>query len=121
MKKISTWIITGSFWFLYPFSAFAVESNLQNPLGKGATIEIVVGRIIHAFLGLSGVIALLMFVWGGFQWLMSRGDATKVKNGRDTMIWASLGLVVIFTSYMLVNAVVDALTTGSVLEAPPTP
>jgi len=120
MKKILTLLISQSILLLYPLTTFAINSNLKNALGEGTTIESLVGRVIHAFLGLSGVIALAMFTWGGFLWLTSAGGG-NVEKGKKTLIWASLGLVVIFTSYILVTAVVDALTTGDVISAPSTP
>src|SRR3989338_230810 len=113
MKKQISFLIAQFLLILYPLSVFA-ESNLTNPLGKGTTIEILVGRVIHAFLGLSGIAALAMFTYGGFLWLISAGG-DNVKKGKQTLIWASLGLVVIMTSYILVTAVVDAITTGDVL------
>jgi uncharacterized membrane protein len=100
---------------LLPSSAFA---QLANPLGKGATIEIVIGRAIKAILGLSGVAALAMFVWGGFLWLTSRGETKQVTQGKETLKWAVFGLIIIFAAYTLVNALVSGLTTGSALEAP---
>ncbi|MBI4713662.1 TrbC/VirB2 family protein [Candidatus Uhrbacteria bacterium] len=96
----------------------ALAQQLANPLGKGATIELVIGRAIRAILGLSGVAALAMFVWGGFLWLTSRGETKQVTQGKETLKWAVLGLIVIFAAYTLVNALVAGLTTGSALEAP---
>ncbi len=102
---------------LLPSSALAA-AQLVNPLGDKVTIEIVIGRVIKAILGLSGVAALAMFVWGGFLWLTSRGEPKQVTQGKETLKWAVLGLIVIFTAYTLVNALVSGITTGSALEAP---
>ena len=54
------------------FIPLVSSAALNNPL---ETIEInqVVGRVINFMLGLSGSVALLMFVWGGFQWIISNG------------------------------------------------
>ena len=51
-----------------PITAFAA-TTLSNPLGT-TDLRIIIGRIISALLGVSGAIALLMFVWGGFQWIL---------------------------------------------------
>jgi hypothetical protein len=103
------------------FPSSALAAQLVNPLGKGATIELVIGRAIRALLGLSGVAALAMFVWGGFLYLTSRGEPKQVTQGKETLKWAVLGLVIIFAAFTLVNALVSGLTTGSALEAPETP
>ncbi len=86
---------------------------LENPLGE-TDIRVIIGRVISALLGFSGALALLMFVWGGITWLTSGGNETRIKKGKDTLLWATIGLVVIFTSYAIVRAIVTALTTGSI-------
>ena len=92
----------------------ALAAELTNPLKVGSIPEFI-GNVILALLGLSGSIALLMFVWGGMQWLISGGSAERVKKGKDTIIWAVLGLVVIFTAYTLVSVVVKALAGDSII------
>lgn len=93
-----------------PVAAFA--QALYNPLGS-PDLRVVIGRIIKALLGLSGALALLMFIWGGFQFLLSQGDTGKIKKGKDTLIWASLGLVLIFTAYTLISALINALVSAA--------
>lgn len=89
------------------------HAQLDNPLGE-TDIRLIIGRVISALLGISGAIALLMFVWGGMLWLTSGGNDTRIKKGKDTLLWATIGLVVIFTSYAIVRAIITALTTGSI-------
>lgn len=60
-------------------------------------------------LGMVGSLALLAFVWGGFQMIMAAGDLAKVKKGRDSIMAAVIGLVVVFTSYILVQFIMESL------------
>ena len=99
------------FLFLMPKGMYAAP--LTNPLSSDS-IPVLIGSIIKVLLGVSGALALLMFVWGGVTWLISAGDPTKIKKGRDTLIWATLGLVIIFSSYILVTTVIRALASASV-------
>jgi len=69
----------------------------------------VIGRILSALLGIVGAIALLMFVWGGFQWMTARGNPDAVGKAKKTIVWASLGLVAIFSSYAVLSFVIKAL------------
>lgn len=97
--------------------AACTPGELCNPLGDNVVdVRIVVGRVIKAILGISGVAALLMFVWGGFQWLISGGSPEKVKKGKETLTWAVIGLVVIFTAYILVSALIRTLTSGAIIS-----
>lgn len=80
--------------------------DLPNPLAlsdKQISVPTILGNIIKGALGIVGSLALLMIVWGGFQWLVSMGNPEKVKSGLNTMLWAAIGLVLVFASYMLVS------------------
>lgn len=92
------------------------SQELINPLGgtsaapEGVTsVPALIANIIKTILGIVGAVALFMFVWGGFGWLTSGGNPDKVKAGRDTLVWATIGLLVIFASYTLVDVVFRAL------------
>jgi len=92
-----------------PASNTQTKTSLENPLGSVTSISQLYGRIIYAFLGLSGAVALVMFILGGFSWMTAGGNEEKVKKGRDTLIWASLGLVVIFSSYAVLKTIFETL------------
>lgn len=93
--------------------------KLINPLGgteanpKGVTsIPAIIGRVIKTVLGIVGSIALLMFIYGGFMWMTAAGEAKKVEKGKQTLIWATIGLAVIFFSYAATSFVINAITGG---------
>lgn len=83
--------------------------KLENPLTVGASPAEIIGMIIKALLGVVGGVALVMMVWGGFQWLTSAGSPDKVKSGTGTMLWAIIGLILVLASYLLVNTLFDFL------------
>lgn len=86
---------------------------LENPLGdeaEDASPQIIIGRVINTVLGIVGSLALLMFVYGGFTWMLAAGNNERVEKGKNILVWATLGLVVIFASYALVEFVIKGLT-----------
>ncbi|PJE76065.1 hypothetical protein COV04_01845 [Candidatus Uhrbacteria bacterium CG10_big_fil_rev_8_21_14_0_10_48_11] len=88
--------------------------TLKNPLGStpdAADIRVLIGRIIRVALSFVGSLALIIVVYGGLTWMTSYGNAGRVKQGRDTLIWAALGLVVILTSYVVVDFLIKGITT----------
>jgi len=89
----------------------ATVISLENPIGseKDAGLLGPVMKIVNGLLGIIGALALVAFVYGGFQWLISAGNAEKVKTGTTTMIWAILGLFLIFSSYAILKLITDAL------------
>lgn len=85
------------------------SGELPNPLDT-TDPNVVIGRIIKAILGLVGAVALLMFIVGGLTWMTAAGSKEKIEKGKNIIVWAILGLVVIFASYMLVDLVIKSVT-----------
>jgi hypothetical protein len=94
-----------------PLAARA-QVALTDPL-DGAAITTIIGRVISALLGLSGAIALLVFVWSGILMMVAAGNPDKIKKAKGSLVWASIGLVVIFTAYALVSTLISVLSTGA--------
>lgn len=63
----------------------------------------VAGNIVQLIFGLTGSLAFLMFVWGGFQFVTAMGDDSKVKKGKDVMRNAVIGILIIMLSGYVVD------------------
>lgn len=87
----------------------AADVQLDNPLGAGTNIDTLIRNFIMSVLGLSGVLALVAFIFGGIYWLISMGDTNKITKGKNIMIWAIMGLVVIFGSYAIITLVYNII------------
>ncbi len=83
--------------------------SLNNPLGSTKDVPTLIGKVINGVLGVVGSLALLMFIYGGFMWMLSAGNEKMVEKGKNTLMWAAAGLVVIFMSYTLVKFIIDQL------------
>lgn len=95
-----------------PLVTNARSVNLVNPLtgtAQATTPQELVGNIIKALLSVVGAIALLFFIYGGFLWLTSAGEEKKVTQGKNTLMWATIGLAVIFGSYLILSFIINAL------------
>jgi hypothetical protein len=86
--------------------------SITNPLGVDS-LQAFIGKLINGVLGIIGSLALVMFVYGGFTWMTSMGNPTAIKKGKDTMLWAALGLTVIFSAYTLASFVINSVAGGS--------
>jgi len=69
----------------------------------------VVLKISELILGLVGALALAAFIAGGLMWILSAGSAEWVTKGKQTIIGAVIGLVIVFTSFMIIQLVFTAL------------
>lgn len=66
-------------------------------------------RVADFIFGITGSLALLMFVYGGFMFLISSGSTERVTKAKQIIVGAVAGIVIIFTSYMIVGFVFTAL------------
>ena len=68
-----------------------------------------IGQIINGRLGIVRSLALVMFIYGGFVWMLAAGSNEKVQKGKDILVWATLGLVVIFSAYAVVKFIIEGI------------
>ncbi len=80
-------------------------------------VATIVGNIIKGVLGFAGAVMLLLFIYGGILWLTSAGSSEKIERGKNTLVWAIIGFIVMIGSYVATDFVITALV-GS---APATP
>jgi len=76
-----------------------------------APIGTVTGKITKAVLSILGLVALVIFIIAGFQWMTSGGNKEKVQGAQKLMGAAIIGLVIVIISYAAVIFIVDSLTT----------
>ena len=106
-KRIITILFNLIIIFLaIPLSVAAVKLN--NPI-NASTPEALMSNIIKVIIGVTGANALFFFVYGGFLWMISAGNPEKVKKGKDVFLWATIGLIVIFSSYVILKQVFEIL------------
>jgi|GEM_PF-348262 hypothetical protein len=60
-------------------------------------------------LGIVGSLALLMFVYGGFMFLISAGSSDKIGQAQKILVAAVIGLIIVFSSYMIIRFVAQAV------------
>jgi hypothetical protein len=87
------------------------SADLQNPISANSVPELI-GNIIKVALGIVGSLALIMFIYGGFTWMLAAGNEQSVEKGKNILLWATIGLVVIFASYSLVSFVIMKVIVG---------
>lgn len=87
--------------------------SLPNPLGISDP-RLIAARLIQGVLSIVGVIALIMVIYGGIIWMMAGGNSDRVKKGRDVLLWALLGIIVIAAAFVATRSVFNAVLTGSV-------
>lgn len=87
--------------------------------GEGQPTELfdgsaaIIPRVINLMLFIVGVLAVIMLIWGGIRYVISGGDATKVKDAKNTILYAIVGLIVAILGYAVVNWVISVVGAGA--------
>lgn len=66
-------------------------------------------RITNVILYIVGIIAVIMLITGGIKYVVSGGDAKKVTDAKNTILYAIIGLVICVLAFAIVNFVITAL------------
>ena len=66
-------------------------------------------QITNIVLYIVGVIAVIMLIIGGIKYVVSGGDAKKVTDAKNTVLYAIIGLVIAFLAFAIVNFVITSL------------
>lgn len=97
---------------------FAQSATLIDPLGlttlpNGEMPAFVFygQRIIGFMVNLLGVAVVLMYVWGGLQWMLSAGSEDKVAKAKKTLLYATIGAAVVLSSYLLIKFIFTPVAT----------
>jgi len=70
--------------------------------------------IYRYFAGVAGILATVMMMWGGFQYVISTGNQQKLSEAKDTITGALVGLLLVMGSYSILYLINPNLTTFSV-------
>lgn len=79
-------------------------------LKTDTTLPKMIGLVIRGALGIVGAIFLILIVYGGFLWMISEGDNTKVSAARGYIFHSILGLVITLSAYALTDVVISIFT-----------
>lgn len=67
-------------------------------------------KIIDILLTVSGVIAVLFILYGGFLYISSGGNEEQAEKGRKALFNAIIGLVVVLLSFVIVQVLANLIT-----------
>ena len=81
---------------------------LENPISSNSLLDIF-GKVIQVGLGIMGSVAFMVFVYGGVMWIISGGSAEKITKGTQAMLWAAIGICIIFASYAIIALILQSI------------
>ena len=68
-----------------------------------------VKSIITTAIGLIGLVAVGMIIYGGFLFVTSAGDAGKIQAAKNTILYSVIGLIIAILAFAIVTFVMDVV------------
>lgn len=111
MIGISLGVSTGAFAVTLREGAEAARCDgcPENLFGDTGVFK----QITNVVLYIVGVIAVIMLIIGGIKYVVSGGDAKKVTDAKNTVLYAIIGLIIAFLAFAIVNFVITTLPTAN--------
>lgn len=88
-------------------------TKLPDPEGgpRGVALE-----VISWVLGMLGLVAVIMIIYGGFMWMTAAGNEERITKAKKILRFAIIGLSIILFSYVLVNFIFSQINEATVDE-----
>jgi len=118
-------LLIGAAMVVVPFSSVALNASAQVDLtdsltkvnssgafGDGGPDQLTntIGSLIQTFLGILGIVFLVLVIYAGFTWMTAMGDEKKTTQAKNILISATVGLVVLLSAYAISSFVIDSLS-----------
>ncbi len=95
-------------------SSAALITDIDNPENVktsttwGGSARTAVRQVVNYFLYFLGLIATIMVIYGGFLYVTSGGEEKGAEKGKNILIYAAVGIIIILISFAVVNTVLKA-------------
>lgn len=87
------------------------ESDFANTVNLGRLdLMSIIANGIQIFLGILGIIVVIIFLYAGWMWMTSNGDEEKIGTAKKMMINATIGLGIILASFAITEFIIRKLT-----------
>ncbi|MDD5749402.1 MAG: pilin [Patescibacteria group bacterium] len=91
----------------------------RTTLIQGANLFTIVAGVINGLLSLLGMLFTVLVIYGGFKWMLARGNSQQVDEAKKVISNAAIGLAIVVLSYVIVYAVLQVLEGGLGQSGPP--
>lgn len=76
-----------------------------------SNLEGIVAKVINYALGLLALVAIVIILIAGFEWMTAGGNDDKVKTAQKRLKYGLIGLIIIFLAYGIVTWLFSTLAT----------
>lgn len=105
MNKRTSFLLSLIIFLVVPAVAFGIPGVIGSP---AAVVAAIIAIIWPIFVGFS----VIMFMVAGILFLAAQGEAGKIKDAKNALIWGVIGVVVGIVAFSLPLIIGNTLGTG---------
>jgi|SRR3989344_73439 len=83
--------------------AFGVSS------GSEYDLRLMVAKLIKVFLGILGLVFLVLIIFAGYSYMTSQGNSEKMEKATGQIKHAAIGLIIILAAYSIADFVTEQI------------
>ncbi|MFH1947084.1 MAG: pilin [Candidatus Magasanikbacteria bacterium] len=111
-----TLFLMPSFVLTAPYTAKDSDTLLGQAVGKTGVSETditqVGGNVLKVALSTVGLIFFIIIFYGGFRWLLARGNEEEITKAKNTVIGSIIGLLIVLGAYSVTLLINNRLIKG---------
>lgn len=105
---------------MLPMAAGA--QSAQDPFGIGygsytglthTDIRVTIANIIRTAMGMLGIVAVLIVLYGGFRWMTAAGNQEQIDEAKKVLIAGVIGLIIIVSAYAVATFIINSLVSAT--------
>jgi len=117
MKKTSLYLLLATCYLLLAAKAAhaqeivneAIRNIITEQGTAGGGLAFYIAQLWKTVVVVSGLAFLLYTVWGGIEWMMSKGDKASVEEARHKITNSLIGMTIVVAAYAFVSFIGAAL------------
>ncbi len=101
-------------------SASAKNSNPDYvilPRGYARNLTVLLTSVLSLLIAIIALLVFVYLIWGGIEWITSGGDKSKTDQARGKIIAALVGVIIVASSYAVLQIMLRFLGFTSLTEA----
>jgi len=99
--------------------AGSAMASVPNPCDLDPTkcpnkpLELIIMEIISWVVGILGLVAVVVIIYGGVRYMTSTGDSGKVKDAKNTILYGIIGLAIAVLAFAIVSFVIGGINAAT--------
>lgn len=96
-------------------NAALAQTGTPVPRGQYSSTDLpkLISTILDWALGIAGLLAVIYIIIGGFNYITSSGNKDKVAAGKNSIIYAIIGLLVVALAFAIKSFVITRVLGGT--------